>query len=123
MNAWEADYGNRVSIKVKRDHPFEWWMTSGSLTHVQQAVESLEGAIRNGDLTHSGEYDLTRHMLNARRKMASGKLTIGKANDYSPNKVDAAVAATLAWQARLDALAAGVGNAPVGQSTVVQRLY
>lgn len=123
VNAWEAEFGGRVAIKVKRDHPFEWWMTSGRLSQVQQAVESIEGAIRNGDLTHSGEFDLTRHMLNARRKMASGKLTIGKANDYSPNKVDAAVAATLAWQARLDALAAGVGAGNNSDSTVVQRLY
>lgn len=122
VNTWEAEYGNKVSVKVKRDHPFEWWMTSGRLTHVQNAVESFEGAVRNRDLTHSGEHALTRHALNARRKMASGKLTIGKANDYSPNKVDAAVASVLAWQARLDVIASGSGS-DLPASTVVQRLY
>jgi hypothetical protein len=35
-----------------------------------------------------------------------------KQHDYSADKVDAAVAGVLAWQARLDAVAAGVGTRP-----------
>lgn len=107
VNAWEATYGAKVSIRASRDHPFEWWMTGGRSGLVQRAVEQFEGAVRNGDLTHSGEYALTRHMLNARRRVRAGKLALGKESDYSPRKIDAAVAAVLAWQARLDAVAAG----------------
>jgi hypothetical protein len=49
-------------------------------------------------------------VLNARRRMRAGKLTLTKENDYSIKKIDAAVAAVLAWQARLDCVAAGVGT-------------
>jgi hypothetical protein len=35
---------------------------------------------------------------------------IGKEHPDSPNKIDAAVAAVLAWQARLDAIAKGIGT-------------
>ena len=121
VNAWEATYGGKVSVRASRDHPFEWWMTGGRSGLVQRAVEQFEGAVRNGDLTHSGEYALTRHMLNARRRVRAGKLALGKESDYSPRKIDAAVAAVLAWQARLDAVAAGA-TATVEQMWVPRRI-
>lgn len=122
VNKWEAEYGAKVTVKARRDHPFEWWMTDGAAGKVQAAVEALEGAIRNGDLTHSGEHALTRHVLNARRRLGRGKLKLGKSNDYSPDKIDAAVAAVLAWQARLDALAGGVTQQPRTSSGRVRRV-
>jgi hypothetical protein len=112
VNAWEAKYGGRVKVHATRDHPFEWWMTGGRSGLIQRAIEQLEGAVRNGDMTHDGSSDLTRHVLNARRRLRSGKLTLQKQHDYSADKVDAAVAGVLAWQARLDAVAAGVGTRP-----------
>ena len=121
VNAWEATWGGSVSVRVSKDHPFEWWMTGGRTGLVQRAVEQFEGAVRNGDLTHSGEYALTRHMLNARRRIKAGKLGLGKENDYSPRKIDAAVAAVLAWQARLDAVAQGV-TAAAGETWVPRRI-
>jgi hypothetical protein len=115
VNAWEAKFSGRLvkspegrTVTATRDHPFEWWMTGGRSALIERAIEQLEGAIRNGDMTHDGSYSLTRHVLNARRGLAHGKLVLRKENDYSPNKIDAAVAAVLAWQARLDAVAAGV---------------
>jgi len=111
VNKWEAAYSGRTTLKHGRDHPFEWWMTGGRSGLVQRAVEQLEGAVRNRDLTHDGGGSLTRHVLNARRRLSHGKLALAKENDYSPNKIDAAVAAVLAWQARLDAVAAGLGKA------------
>ena len=110
VNAWEARYGGRVKVKVTRDHPFEWWMTGGRSNINQRAIESFEGAVKNGDLTHDGSYALTRHILNARRRVRNSKLTLSKEHDYSDRKIDAAVAAVLAWQARLDAVAAGLGR-------------
>lgn len=108
VNQWEATYGGKVTVKSTADHPFEWWMTGGRSGLVQRAIESFEGAVRNADLSHSGEYALTRHVLQARRRIKGGKLNLGKENDYSPRKIDAAVAAVLAWQCRLDAVAKGV---------------
>jgi hypothetical protein len=110
VNTWEATYGSRAKIKGSRDHPFEWWMTGGRSGLIQRAVEQFEGAVRNKDLTHDGSWALTRHVFNARRRIRHSKLTIGKESDYSPKKVDAAVAAVLAWQARLDAVAAGLAT-------------
>ena len=108
VNAWEAKYSRKVDVKVSNDHPFEWWMTGGRTGLIQRAIEQFDGAIRNSDLTHDGAYGLTRHVLNARRRVRSGKLSISKKHDYSPDKIDACVAAVLAWQARLDAVAKGV---------------
>jgi hypothetical protein len=109
VNAWEARWGSQVEIRARREHPFEWWMTGGRSALVQQAVEQLEGSIRNRDATHDGSLALTRHMLNARRRLSHRKLALAKSSDYSERKIDAAVAAVLAWQARLDALAKGAG--------------
>jgi phage terminase large subunit-like protein len=88
---------------------------------VERAIEQLEGAVRNKDVTHDGSHTLTRHVLNARRRLAHGKLALAKENDYSPRKIDAAVAAVLAYQARLDALS----RVPETVSTfyVPQKLY
>jgi len=109
VNAWEAKYGTRVKVRVTAAHPFEWWMTGGRSGLIQRAIEQFEGAVRNQDMTHDGSYALTRHVLNARRRIRNAKLTLAKEHDYSPRKIDAAVAAVLAWQARLDAVAAGLG--------------
>ena len=110
INAWEARFGGKVKVKASANHPFEWWMTGGRSHLNQRALEAFEGAVRNGDISHDGSYRLTSHMLNARRRIRHAKLTLGKEHDYSPNKIDAAVAAVLAFQARLDAVAKGVGK-------------
>lgn len=120
VNAWEAKYSGstvrapdgKKQVHVTRDHPFEWWMTGGRSGLVQRAIEQFEGAIRNGDMTHDGGAGLTRHVLNTRRRLSAGKLALAKENDYSPNKIDAAVSAVLAWQARLDCIAAGIQTKP-----------
>jgi hypothetical protein len=104
INAWEAKWGSKVQIKAGANHPFEWWMTGGRSGLVERAIEQLEGAIHNGDMTHDGSSTLTRHVLNARRRISHSKLALAKENDYSSKKIDAAVAAVLAYQARLDAL-------------------
>ena len=105
IDAWEARWGSSVTVRASAHHPFEWWMTGGRSGLVQRAIEDVEGAIRNHDLGHAGDYDLTRHVLNAHRRLSHGKLALGKNSDYSDHKIDAAVAMVLAWQARLDALA------------------
>jgi hypothetical protein len=120
VNAWESRFASAVQVKSTTDHPFEWWMTGGRTGLIQRAIEQFEGAIRNGartvaelgvpELTHDGSYALTRHVLAARRRVRSGKLTVQKEHDYSPRKIDACVAAILAWQARLDAIAKGATN-------------
>lgn len=121
INAWEQKYSSRVQVRRNATHPFEWWMTGGRSSLVERAILALEGAIRNRDITHGGSLMLTRHVLNARRRLSHGKLALAKENDYSPNKIDASVAAVLAYQARLDALSQVVEE--TSNFYVPQRLY
>jgi len=109
---WEARYGGAVAVKASRDHPFQWWMTGGRHTVVVKALEQFHSAVIDGAMTHDGSYALTRHALNVRRRPTRAGLQIAKEHPDSPRKIDAAVAAVLAYAARLAALASGVGSAP-----------
>lgn len=118
VNEWEAKYGSKVAKRVTNDHPFEWWMTGGRSVFIQRAIELFEGAVRNGDLKHNGDLRVTQHVLNARRRVRHQKLTLGKENDYSSRKIDACVAAVMAYQARTDCVAAGFGKRPTGKAPI-----
>ena len=118
VNQWEAKYSSKVKVKGTAAHPFEWWMTGGRAGLVQRSIEQMESAVRNQDLTHDGSLALTRHVLNARRRFTRDKLSLSKENDYSARKIDAAVAAVLAFQCRLDALSAGAGPKKRSRATI-----
>ncbi|MFI9600336.1 terminase [Streptomyces sp. NPDC052043] len=105
---WEAAYGPRLQVQATRNHPVEWWMTGGRSTLIVRALEKFHTALTEGELTHDGSSALVRHLVNARRRPSRSGLQIGKAHPDSPHKIDAAVAAVLAWQCRLDAIAKGV---------------
>lgn len=107
---WEAAYHRRLKVKATRENPIEWWMAGGRSSLVVRALEQFHSAVVDGELTHDGSFALTRHVLNARRRAGRSGLQIAKEHPDSIRKIDAAVAAVLAWQARLDAVAAGVGR-------------
>jgi hypothetical protein len=110
VSDWEARYNKRLKVKSTQNHPIEWWMTGGRSGIVAKALESFHTAVVEGELSHDGSSILTRHILNARRKVRNQTLQIGKEHPESENKIDAAVAAVLAWQARLDAVAKGLSK-------------
>jgi hypothetical protein len=119
VNEWEAKYGgllvkapNGKQMKVKNDNPFEWWMTGGRSEYIQRAVEAFHTAVVNKEQSHGPHQAFTNHVLNARLRVVHTKRTIGKEHDYSPKKIDLCVCAFLAWQGRLDCVAAGIGTAP-----------
>jgi hypothetical protein len=116
--AWEATFGASYVVKATQQHPIEWWMTGHRARQVVAALEQFHGAVIEGELTWEGEA-LARHVLNARRRPSRSGIQIAKENPDSANKIDAAVAAVLAWQARLAALAKGVGQV-VGVPTRVR---
>ena len=62
---WEAAYGRRLKVKMSRDHPIEWWFTPSKIV---RALEQFHSAVLDGELTHDGSSELTRHVLNARRR-------------------------------------------------------
>jgi hypothetical protein len=109
--SWEAKFHRRLKVKATRDHPIEWWMTTGRRGLVVRALDKFHSAVVDGDLSHDGSYALTRHVLNARRRATTSGVIIAKEHPESSRKIDAAVAAVLAWQARLAAVAVGLGRA------------
>lgn len=112
--AWEAKYGSRLKVKASRDHPMEFWMTGGRALVMARALEEFHTAIVNQLMTIDGSSALVRHLLNARNRKSRSGMQIGKETPSSPRKIDAAVAATLAYACRLNAVAAGVGRRPSG---------
>lgn len=108
VSDWEAKYGPRLKVTVTRDHPIEWWMTGGRSIKIVRATKRLLNAIVDQETTFDGSYALTRHLLNARRRESTTGTQIAKEHPTSPRKIDAAVAAILAFEARADAIAKGL---------------
>jgi phage terminase large subunit-like protein len=104
---WESAFGKKLKVKSTLNHPIEWWMTGNRSYLVVRALEQFHNAVIDGELWHDGSLALTRHILNARRRVGRSGLTIAKEHPDSKNKIDAAIAATLAYQARLQALSKG----------------
>jgi phage terminase large subunit-like protein len=102
---WAGQYGEKRVI--------EWWTNRPK--QMAYAIKAFSTAIQSGDILHDGNPHLKRHIGNAVRKVLSyrdedGKplWTIYKERPDSPHKIDAAMAGILSWEARSDALAAGV---------------
>lgn len=115
---WEAKYGAQLKVKATVREPIAAW-PRGKTTNAVEAVENLHAAITNGECTHDGSHALTRHVLNARRRAFRTGYLLFKAYPDSPDKIDAAYAAVMAWKARLDAVAAGHSKR---KRKVVQRI-
>jgi hypothetical protein len=104
IEGWQNDHGaKRVSTWLtNRNKPIAW------------AVRNFEVAISQGDLTHAGNEVLDRHIANARKRELTElddderpMHTLSKDAFQSPRKMDGAMAAVLAWEARGDAIEAG----------------
>jgi hypothetical protein len=74
------------------------------ITKMCRALERIRSDVRTGALSHDGSEVLATHMGNARRRDRGDLYTITKERKGSPRKIDAAVAATLAYAARVSAL-------------------
>jgi len=101
---WRGEWGEERVI--------EWWTTR--TRQMTAALENFTTAITEGTLSHDGDPDLRRHLGNARKRELPGRDEEGKAlfliqkeRPKSPNKIDLAMAATLSWECRTDAIAAG----------------
>lgn len=105
---WEARYAKKLKVG-RAGHPITWWMTGGRSGLVAKALLQFHTAVVESEMTHSDSSVLNRHVLNARRKIRNGTLQIAKRHPDSEDKIDGAIAAVLAWQARLDAVAKGIG--------------
>lgn len=123
ISEWEARFGSRLTVKAKRDAPMAYW-PKGKDANVPRLLEELHDAVVNGDCSLDGSTVLIRHMLNARRRRTRSGYLLYKAYPDSPDKIDAAYAAVMAWKARLDAMSAGASRkkqVPARRRTAVIR--
>lgn len=128
---WESEFGRRVRVKCSPMNPFTAW-PKGKGTAVAEYVERLRQAVAvsaqgvdedgnevTPEVTHDGSYGLTRHMLNARMRPCRNGYLIHKAYPDSPQKIDAAYAAVMAYKGRLDAIARGLNGSGAGKGRMV----
>ena len=107
--AWRGAFGEERVIE---------WLTTRR-TQMARAIEGFTTAIKTGTVSHDGDKDITRHIGNARREELKGYrdeegkplIIIRKERPDSPQKIDAAMASILSWEARTDAIAAGAVKA------------
>jgi hypothetical protein len=104
LDRWSNQYGHKRVVD---------WNTN-IMGKIGPAVKSYRAAVEQGDVSHNGEERFVAHLLNARtRKLTKldddGRplLTLSKITVESRDKIDAAMAAVLSWEARGDALASG----------------
>lgn len=123
IGQWEGRYHARLKVKASSAYPMRWSTAAkgGDSSRMALALEQFHNAVIDRQLTHDGSFHLTQHVLNARRRARPSGVQIGKEHPESARKIDAAVAAVYAWQARLAAVAANV-EARVSQSFVPRRL-
>jgi hypothetical protein len=95
------------------DRAMPWLMNRPRQAAV--AVSNYTAAINTGDISHDGDPDFARHIKNAVRWPVRAfdddrrpLHVIGKDRPQSPRKIDAAAAGVLSWEARGDAVEAGV---------------
>jgi phage terminase large subunit-like protein len=111
LSTWAGRYGAERVI--------EWW--TNRRKPMSHALETFETGIKTREISHDGSGLLGRHIANSFRsdlKMRdeeTGKplWLIHKERSDSPNKIDAAMAAVLAWQGRMDAVKLGVNTKSV----------
>lgn len=104
---WAGQWGEKRVLN--------WW--TNRLKPMAFALRSYSNAMASGELSHDGNPGLARHIGNAVRRPLNMRddseqkmWVMQKERPDSPHKIDAAMAGCLAWEARCDALAAGVGQ-------------
>lgn len=130
ISGWEKLYGKKLKVRGsgEANHPIMAWprgkstlvvphisrlkasILSSGLARMQFRAEHGPGADLSGvgEFTYDGSMELTKHFLNARMRKATTGYLLYKKFPESPDKIDGAYAAVLAWKARLDAVAKGL---------------
>lgn len=109
VDRWRGRWNRRT----RHEKVIEWFTNRPK--PIAYAVRHYRMAMSAGDLSHDGDSVMARHVANARKQMLTVKdedgrpmWTMCKDRRHSPNKIDAAMAGCLSWEARGDAIAAGV---------------
>lgn len=109
---WEGKHGEERVIA---------WATARPRP-MANAVQGFFNAIEAKELSHDGNEDLARHIGNTFRRPLQIRddrglplFAVQKERPDSPNNIDMTVTAIICWEARTDALAAGLRNPPPEQ--------
>lgn len=105
LDRWQSEFGPRIRVRASAHRPLEWWTNRPK--YMVDALERFHSAVLGGEFTHDGGSVLTRHILNARNRLGRSGMTIAKEHPHSSRKIDAAMAAVLAYECRADAVTAG----------------
>jgi len=105
IDRWTAEFGARMLVKASVARPLEWWTNRPKA--MVDVLERFHAAVLDGEISHDGGSVLTQHILNAKRRVGRSGITISKENPSSSRKIDAAMAAVLAYECRADAVAKG----------------
>jgi len=119
ISSWAEEFGKDIVAEFP----------TNSAARMAPAVEALDTAVKQGELSHDGDSRLARHIGNAHRLYVRLRTDDGerrpfvlqKERPHSPRKIDGAVAGVLALAARNDAIAAGVF--PEGDYNVMESIW
>lgn len=107
---WAGEFG--------QERVLEWW--TNRTKAMAYAIKSYANAMLAGELTHDGNPAYARHIgaavrrvLTLRDETGAQLWTIYKERPDSPFKIDLCMAGCLSWEARCDAIAAGVAGGSV----------
>jgi len=105
VERWQGRWGEKTVLP---------WLTNRPKPMAYAVRQHIE-AVSAGDLTQDGDPTFRKHVANAVKQPMNvydndhrRMFTIKKDRPHSPNKMDAAVAAVISWEARGDAIAAGL---------------
>lgn len=115
LDRWHREFAAKMVVKATAARPLEWW--TNRPTAMVAALERFHDAVLDERVTYTPADDrvgrerelalgLTRHVLNARRSVSRAGLQIRKEHPKSTRKIDACMAAVLAYTAGMDAVAA-----------------
>lgn len=116
---WETAvdrWTGRFTDKKGKPRVVAWW--TNRRRPMAFALRAYRQAMIDGSVTHDGDPTFAQHIGNARKVGQTGMLDdeghplwlIAKDRPDSPDKIDLAMAACLSWEARGDAIAAGVAD-------------
>lgn len=110
IDAWEKEWGEELHVKASPGSAIKWW-TKRDIP-MALALERLWQAISLKEIKIDAHPVLVRHFLNARVWDRRGGTVIGKETKNSVKKMDGAMAATLANEARAAYLLKGKVEKP-----------
>lgn len=113
VDRWRDEYRERLLVPAtqsgqgKKSHAVAWDFRTRT-PEFCKAVAKFEALVHSKDIRHSGDAALTQHMGNAKRAMNRWGFSLRKESKDTNRKIDLAVTAILAAQARWDVQATGV---------------